>query len=309
MKRFVLGIDVGGTNVRMGLLHFGGKIVARRGFTTGAFLKSKDALIAAIIGNAEALLDGYCLKKKELQGIGIGLPGLIDARRGIIHFLPNIPGWTNVRLKNIFERRLGVPTFLENDVNLITLGEWRFGAGRGARNMICMALGTGVGGGLILDNRLYRGEGFAAGEIGHIPLNEKGPLCNCGGFGCLERYVGNRYLLLQARKLFGKSVSLEEMTRLADKGHPKAMKFWLRNAEHIGNGLTGVVNLLNPSRIVIGGGVANAHRHLFKTIQAVIRRRAMRVQGRMVKIVRARLGNDAGIMGTPVLIQDELFQR
>lgn len=308
MSKFTLGIDVGGTNVRMGLVDPQGRIVSRRSFATGEFILSKNKLIAAIIENCRMLLADSGIIRNKVDGIGIGLPGLINAQKGIVHVLPNIPGWVNVPLKSIFEKELRILTFLENDVNLITLGEWKFGAGRGAHNMIGMTLGTGVGSGLILDNRLYRGEGFAAGELGHVPLNEKGPACNCGGIACLERYVGNRYLALKARKLFNRNVSLEEMDQLARKGNLKAIGFWQDVAGHIGNGLVGAVNMLNPSRIVIGGGVANAHRHLFKTIRLIVRRRAMKVQGAMVKIVKAELGNDAGIIGAPVLIRDELFQ-
>jgi len=185
------------------------------------------------------------------------------------------------------------------------LGEWKFGSGKGFGDLICITLGTGVGGGIILDNKLYRGLGFAAGELGHVPINEKGPRCSCGGSGCLERYVGNSILVNKAKKIFRKKISLEEIDRLASKGNKKAKKFWEDTAEHIGNGLVGVVNLFNPELIIIGGGVSKAHRHLFKKIREVIKNRAMKVQGSMAKVVKARLGDDAGIIGTWVLVNNE----
>jgi len=303
MKKYVLGIDVGGTNVRMGLVNAKGEIAGRSGFSTKDFIRDPGMLIRQIADVSKKLIRSQGLSKKEIKGIGIGLPGLIDPIKGIVHVLPNIPGWKDVKFKKIFQEKTGMAAFLENDVNLIALGEWRFGAGVGAENMICMTLGTGVGGGLILENRLYRGAGFAAGELGHVPINEKGPACNCGGTACMERYVGNRYLQIKAQSFFGKKVSLEEVERAATRGSARAVRFWRETAEHIGNGLVGVVNFLNPELIVIGGGVSNAHKYLFPTIRRIIRERSMKVQGKMVKIVKAKLGNNAGIIGAQVLVR------
>ena len=305
MKKFVLGVDVGGTNIKMGIVSSSGKIFARTNLVTKSYIRNKNELIEAVIKSIRCLLAEHNLQGKNLVGIGMGLPGLINSQEGIVKFLPNIPNWRNVPLKKIFEKKIKVPTYIENDVNLITLGEWKFGAGMGARNLICMTLGTGVGGGLILDDNLYRGEGFVAGEIGHMPLNEKGPKCNCGGFGCFERYVGNRYLQEKAAKIFKKkNITLEEVTALATQGNKKAVQFWEETAAHIGNALTGVVNVLNPTRIVIGGGVSNSYRFLVKTIERTIKTRAMKVQAAMVKIVRAKLGDDAGLIGAQVLVSE-----
>jgi len=161
------------------------------------------------------------------MGIGFGLPGLINPESGIVTFLPNIAGWKKVPLKKIMEEKTGLKTFIDNDVNLVTLGEWQFGAGIGSKNLICMTLGTGVGSGLIFNGALYRGEGFVAGELGHMPLNEKGLSCNCGGEACFERYVGNRYLMARAGKIFkNKNIQLEEVFALAEHGNVRAVQFW-----------------------------------------------------------------------------------
>ncbi len=303
MKRLVIGIDVGGTNVKLGLVSAQGKVISKAVLSTKDFRRRKAELVDAIVTLIRVTLKNNNLKKTDIAGIGIGLPGLIDPVRGMVHFLPNIPGWKNVPLRRIFERQLGIPTFLENDVNLIALGEWKFGAGRGARNMVCITLGTGVGGGLIFNNQLYRGEGFVAGEVGHIPLNEEGPACGCGGYGCFERYVGNRYVLKEAEKIFGiKGIDFPDIRRLTRQNPKKAMPFWETMATHIGNGLVGIINLLNPTLIVIGGGVSNNHRFLFPTIRKVIKRRALPVSGSMAKLVRAQLGDEAGIIGANVLV-------
>ena len=178
MKKYVIGIDVGGTNIKFGLVSPSGKVVFRSRLGTDKLMVNKNKLIKNIIKEIEIILEENSLTRKDILGIGIGLPGLIDPKKGIVNFLPNIPGWKNVPLKTIMEKALKIPIFIENDVNLIALGEWKFGAGKGYKNLICMTLGTGVGSGLILNNQLYRGEGYVAGELGHMPLNEKGPRCN-----------------------------------------------------------------------------------------------------------------------------------
>lgn len=308
MKKRTIGIDVGGTNIKFGLVSDSAQIIARTHLATGKFTQNRRKLIEAVVERIERLILENNLSKKDILGVGFGLPGLINPETGIVNFLPNIPGWKNVPLKKILEKKLKIPVFLENDVNLVTLGEWKYGAGIGYENLICITLGTGVGGGLILDGRLYRGEGFVAGEIGHMPLNEKGPSCNCGGVGCFERYVGNRQILLKAKKILKKEniQRIQDIFPLADKGDKRALRVWEEIAAHIGHGLVGVVNLLNPRLIIIGGGVSNNFKFLYKTINKIIARRAMKVQAKMVKIARAKLGDDGGILGADVLIRNLL---
>lgn len=307
MPKLTLGIDIGGTNIKLGLVNSLGKVLARTDFSTRTCSHNRNKLLEALLEAICSLLAQHGIKKTGIQGIGIGLPGLIDPARGVVNVLPNISGWKNVPLKKIIETRLGIKTFLENDVNLITLGEWKYGAGRGIKNLVCITLGTGVGGGLIINNQLYRGEGFVAGEVGHMPLNEEGPACGCGGYGCFERYVGNRYVLKKAAKIFHKpDIDFIDIRRFSRQRNPQAYVFWKNMATHIGNGLAGIVNLLNPAMIVIGGGVSNNHQYLFPTIRQVIKKRAFKIPALMVKIVRAELGNDAGIIGAQVLVNHEI---
>ncbi len=303
MKNLSLGIDVGGTNVKLGIVDARGKILARSVMPTKPYNRHPQELICAIFTHIYALLKNSKITLSQISGIGIGLPGAVDPFKGLVIFLPNVPGWKNIYLRKIFEKEFHKPTVLENDVNMITLGEWKFGAGKGKNDLLCMTLGTGVGGGLILDGKMYRGEGFVAGEIGHMPINEDGPACNCGGYGCFERYVGNGPLLEKIAAIFGdKTLTIPDVYALALKKDKRALKFFEETATHIGNGLVGVVNLLNPPLIIIGGGVSNNRRFLFPTINAVIQKRAMKVQAKMVKIVHAKLGDDAGIIGAQVLL-------
>lgn len=305
MNKIIIGVDVGGTNTKCGLVDTRGRVVERARIDTRQYLSKQSLLFSAIEDTVLGLIQKYRGERSDILGVGMGLPGLIDTEKGIVRILPNIPGWRNVPLQRMMEDKLGLPTRIENDVNLITLGEWKYGAGIGCRNLVCMTLGTGVGSGLILDNRLYRGEGFAAGEIGHMPLKRHGLKCNCGGSACFERYVGNTVLVKKARRLFrDKTITLEQVSLLAAREDPRAVAFWHETAVTVGDALIGVVNLLNPRLIIIGGGVANAHRFLFKTITDTIRARAMTVQGAMFVIKKANLGDDAGLIGARVLVDN-----
>ena len=305
MKKYVVGVDVGGTNIKLGLVHPKGYIIARSYFPTKRFSSSKNKLIAALSDKIKKIISSEGLKLKDIAGVGVGLPGLIDYDQGVVRFLPNIPGWKNVPLKAILQKNLGLPVFIDNDVKLITLAEWKFGAGRGVKNLICLTLGTGVGSGLILNNKLYRGAGNAAGELGHVPLNQKGPACNCGGFACFEKYVGHRSLALLADKIMNKpEMTTQKMFSLANEGNTKALRFWKEAATRIGDGLVGVVNLLNPELVVIGGGVSNNEKYLFPTIKEVLKQRTMSLQASMLKLKRAKFGDDAGIIGAQVLVNN-----
>jgi len=306
MKKYIIGIDVGCTNVKLGLIDPRAEVVSRLSFSTRHFSSTPEKLITAICESVAVLLRKERVMKASVMGIGVGLPGLIDVKNGIVRVLPNIPGWKDVPLKKLMEKKLGLRVQLENDVNMITLGEWKYGAGKGLTDFMFMTLGTGVGAGLILNGDIYRGPGFAAGEIGHAPLNEKGPECGCGGWGCFERYVGNKELQHAAAKLFkARGITLEDVYQKAVEGKKKALKFWDMVGERVGNGLVGPVNLLNPQVVVIGGGVSRSFAFLEPAIARTLRRRAMRTQAETVRIIKALLDDDAGIIGARVLICHE----
>ncbi|MCU0651296.1 MAG: ROK family protein [Candidatus Omnitrophica bacterium] len=303
-KKHIIGIDLGGTNLKIALLDSSCRIIHKHALSTGKFSKKED-LIGAVVNSAGRILKQYHLKKSDIAGIGLGLPGPIDYDRGVVHFFPNIPGWKEVALCRILKTKLGVPVYIDNDANVMALAEFALGAAIGSTNAICLTLGTGVGGGLILNKHLYRGSDYAAGEIGHMPINEKGPGCNCGGIACLESYIGNRRIMAQAKKIFKKDIPLEDLSAMAYSGDKKAVALWKNVGVHLGVALTSIVNLLNPDRIVIGGGVANAGRILLDAAAKTIRCRAMSVQAEGVKIVKAELGNDAGMIGAGLLVKEK----
>ncbi|RJO63959.1 MAG: ROK family protein [Candidatus Omnitrophota bacterium] len=309
MKRnMIIGIDLGGTNLKLALMDRSFRIKARQVFSTAGFSEKED-LVTGIAVSVNRIIDDNGLRKAHIMGVGLGLPGPVNSKSGLVHFFPNIPGWKNVRLKAVLQRKIRLPVFIDNDANLMALAEHTIGAARGMQNALCITLGTGVGGGLVCEGSIYRGSTYAAGEIGHVPVNEKGPKCNCGGIACLEAYIGNKRIVKAAKAAFRKDISLEELSARAQKGDVKAIRVWQMVGRYLGIALSGAVNLLNLDVIVIGGGVANAGSSLFDEVRAVVRKRAMSVQARHVKIAKARLGNDAGLLGAAILVQSHIGRR
>ncbi|MGA2775550.1 MAG: ROK family protein [Candidatus Omnitrophota bacterium] len=302
--KFIIGIDLGGTNLKIALLGKNCKIISKTILNTKKFA-GKEGLISAIISAVERLISDKNLKKNQILGLGLGVPGPTDHQKGIVHFLPNIPGWREVRLKKILEKRLKIPVFVDNDAKLMALAEYKSGNAHKYKNVLCLTLGTGVGGGIIIGSKLYRGEDNTAGEIGHLLVNEKGPRCNCGKTACLEAYIGNRRIINNARKIFKKEISLEELSILAAKGNKTASGIWSSAAAHLGTALSGLVTVLNLDAVVIGGGLAGVGKILFDVVKDTIHRRAMSVQAHRVRILKAKLGNDAGIIGAAILVKDE----
>lgn len=307
------GVDIGGTFVKVGLVR-GREILAREKFET-ASASTPRKMEEAVVGSVHRLARAA---RRRLDGVGVGVPGLVDYPSGVVRRCVNLKGWDRVPLQRRLNRRLRLPVAVDNDVKAMTLAEWRYGAGKGARNLICLTLGTGVGGGLVLDGVLYRGRGGPSAEIGHLSLEPTGARCPCGGRGCLERYVGNQDLLREVRRrlragqksrltriLEGRLDRLtpESIDRACEQGDPFAQRIWAEAGERIGWVLANLVNLLNPDRIVIGGGIAQAGRWIFEPIRKTVRERAMQGLAR-VPIVPAAMGPDAGLIGASLLIGD-----
>jgi len=304
MNKYIISIDLGGTNTRIALVNSHLEIISRISFSTKKS-SSRIKLISEIVSGVNRLIMNNKINKTQIMGLGIGVPGPVDYSNGKIHYLPNISGWKNTPVKKILEKEIGIRVFVDNDVNLMALAETRLGAAKNAINALCVTLGTGVGGGLMLNGELFRGTSFCAGEVGHMPINIDGPNCNCGGKGCLERYVGNSFILKEARSRFNrKDINLERLSQLAKEGHKKALDIYNNFAEKIGIALAGVVNLLNLDTIVIGGGLSLAGGFIFEKIRKTINERAMPIQAKTVKIKKAALGQDAGIIGAALLVKE-----
>lgn len=313
MKSYAVGIDLGGTNIKAGLVDSIGKIVLKKSIETCA----EQGYKRVIERMAGLVLELVRTMGEEVKGVGIGTPGLVDAERGVVIELPNLKGWTNVPVCGEIRKLTGYRCFLGNDANNMAFGESTVGAAKGKRNIVCITLGTGVGGGIIIDGKVYQGSTGVAGEVGHTIIDMNGPECNCGGRGCLERYVGNKYISEYAvkvvKKFRGKSkivdaaggdvnrITPEAVYRAAKAGDMTAKKILRDIGRLIGIGLVSVVNILNPEMVVIGGGVANAGELLFRGVRDGLMERGMKGIVKSVRVVKAKLGNDAGIIGSAML--------
>lgn len=309
-----IGIDVGGTNVKIALVNEKGGIVYSNSIPTRAEM-GYEYTVNSMKEAIKELLKETNTSAKDVEGMGFGFPGQIDCKKGVVRLAPNIPGWVDVPIAEIMEKEFGIPTRVDNDVRCAALGELNFGAGKGCENLVCITVGTGIGSGLIINGKLVRGASNAAGEIGHIKLDMTGgPLCGCGDRGCLEAFASGPSIVAMAEEYIkgGKSTKYRELANpditpyvvsvAAQQGDPVAKRIFTIIGEYIGVGLASVVNLLNPEKIIIGGGVAAAGDILMTPIKETLVKRAMPISGGAVEVVPAQLGNTAGVIGASLLI-------
>ena len=313
-----IGIDVGGTNVKIALVDNNGKIIYSNSVPTYAKM-GYEYTVNNIKQAIKDLMKETNTTPSDIEGIGFDFPGQVDCKTGVVKLAPNIPGWVNVPIAQMIEDEFHIPTRIDNDVRCAALGELKFGAGRGCENFICITVGTGIGSGIVINGKVVRGATNAAGELGHIKLQMNGgPICGCGDTGCLEAFASGPAIVAMAQEYIkgGKSTKFREMAaveggeitpymvaKAAEEGDPVAKRIFEIVGEYIGIGLTSVINLLNPERVIIGGGVAESGELLLGPIRKTIKERAMVVAGNAVEIVPAQLGNSAGVIGASMLIE------
>lgn len=313
-----IGIDVGGTNVKIALVDDNGKIIYSNSVPTYAKM-GYEYTVNNIKQAIKDLMKETNTTPSDIEGIGFDFPGQVDCKTGVVKLAPNIPGWVNVPIAQMIEDEFHIPTRIDNDVRCAALGELKFGAGRGCENFICITVGTGIGSGIVINGKVVRGATNAAGELGHIKLQMNGgPICGCGDTGCLEAFASGPAIVAMAQEYIkgGKSTKFREMAaveggeitpymvaKAAEEGDPVAKRIFEIVGEYIGIGLTSVINLLNPERVIIGGGVAESGELLLRPIRKTIKERAMVVAGNAVEIVPAQLGNSAGVIGASMLIE------
>lgn len=315
MSRWVVGLDIGGTNVVVGLVRTDGgrpaSIRTRGTPTLGGQLEVVGGLATLIREVIEEGLEAVGDPGGEVLGLGIGSPGPLDLERGLVLDAFNL-GWKDFALRDALQEELGLPAILDNDANCATWGEYWQGAGRGARSLVGITLGTGIGGGVILDGHLVHGASASAGEIGHMSIDFHGRRCKCGNYGCLEAYASGPNIAARARE--GLEVGAESLlTTLVDgdldrltaatvyeailQGDAYAGEVMLETAKILGVGLANIVNVLNPHVIVIVGGVTKAGHYLFNPLRAEVRRRAFKTADRACRIVPGELPQTAGVIG------------
>lgn len=301
MKKLAIGIDMGGTNIRLAIIAEDGDVISSKRYKTSA-REGKDAVIARL-SSATSDLIAEGRSHGTVVGIGIGVPGLIE--NGVVRYSPNLPGWNDVPLQSLLEDALALPVVLENDANAVTYGEMSVGAGKGFDSLICITLGTGVGGGLILDGKIWRGAFGMAGEVGHMVVEPEGVQCSCGNRGCLEAYASATGIVRMAREAVNRGDAFWEIDNLttetlegaAREGDKAAIRLFLDAGRYLGIGITSLLHILNPEAVIIGGGVAKAWDLFSPSMTGEIKKRCFREIVARTKVIPASLGDNAGILG------------
>ena len=293
----VIGVDVGGTKILAGVVERDGTVVTHREYPTP--LESEAELLAGLEAAVRELLD------ESVGAVGFGIPSRIDQRAGVAIGSVNIP-LVDVPFRDVMRQRLGLPVEIDNDANAAAIAEWKVGAGRGTTDMIMLTLGTGVGGGLILGGRPYRGSIGAGGELGHLVIVHDGALCSCGGHGHLESYVSGKAADEVARQEFGPAADAHRLVRLANEGDAKAIELLTEIGRKLGSGLGSLINVFDPQLIVVGGGFAAAGELLFAPAREVMAREALKPMHDSIRVVRAELGTSAGMIGAAMVAGEAL---
>jgi len=308
-----VGIDLGGTFIKFGLVGQDGSIL-KQGRKESGGEKGRGEVLLRIEEAVREALSGARLS--EIKGVGIGTPGLVD-NEGTVFLAPNLPDWNNIPLAKIFREKFNLPVKVENDVNTITWGEYLFGSGKDFQTIVCITLGTGLGGGVVVNGKLLRGGNYSAVELGHITINAEGPRCGCGNKGCVESYVGSARIVAKAKKYLKKNRSsiipklvdndLKKITpkiisEACRRGDRLAARIWEETGTDVGVMLASLVNIFNPEAIIIGGGVAQAGKPLFSAVKKEIIKRAFPLLSKNIKILPASLGQESGIKAAAALI-------
>ncbi len=313
VMRYAVGIDFGGTSVKLALVNERGQIKARRKFVTKE-VKGHQGWLDRVATEVAALRSGDYATSKVV-GVGVGVPGFVDFERGFIHDLTNVPGWTGVSLGALLEERLGVRARVDNDVNAMALGECTFGAGRTYQNAVFVTLGTGVGGGLLINNKLYRGAHSMAGEIGHVSIDMNG-IASPQGFGGVEQYVGNRQIVERMLKDIdsGRATNMLELVKgdrslltprilkdAADMGDALAVEILNFITDCLAAAFASISYVLQPQAFIVGGGVGEDAALLFKLLRKNLDRRLSPHFAKLVELKPAALSSDAGVIGCATL--------
>ena len=321
MKKYI-GCDLGGTNLRAAIVDVeAGSLIHQMSMPTLA-RDGPEALMRRMGGLFLQIIEWAGLKKEDIGGIGIGVPGVVDLEKGETVFLPNLPGnWRQVSLAETITSSTGLPTVLLNDARSITNGEWRFGAGRGVDTLAVFAVGTGIGGGLVINGQLNLGIGGTGGELGHMTVDYSGPVCGCGNRGCLEAFASGPAIAAMGMKAVtqGLTTQIGEMcsydlnritpeliAQAARAGDQIAMGIYDRAGFYLGIAAADICVAVGPRRIIIAGGVSQVGELLLEPIRRTLRERVRVMPVEEVEVVQSQLGNHAGVIGVAAWTADRL---
>jgi glucokinase len=305
-----VGIDLGGTNIKAGVVDGNGKLLSRTSIPTDA-AKGRDVVIDRMGLAAEEVRQKAGLAWNQIAALGIGTPGPLNPKTGVVAFAPNLPGWVNVPLKDIFEKRLPVRVQVGNDANVASFGEYWMGAGRGTNSMILLTLGTGIGSGVVLDGKVWEGADGMAAEIGHMTICYNGVKCACGNFGCIEAYASAPSMVRRLKEAIAAGrpssladkatrpdgLSARDIHQAAVAGDATAGAILEETGRFLGIACANLVNIFNPEMISFSGGMTDAGEMLFEPIRKEVKSRSFQPGSATVRVVRAALPDTAGIIG------------
>jgi glucokinase len=311
MSRFCIGIDLGGTFIKLGLLDRARRLHGLFQVETPG-RQGAEAVVQRIVDSVQRLLEAQDVSRDQVVGIGIGAPGPLRISDGVIHAMPNIEGMQGCPIRDRISAGTMLPAVLENDANAAALGEAICGAGRDVESMILLTLGTGVGSGIVLNGRILHGDNEIGGEVGHMLVDPDGERCNCGQYGCLERYCSARFLaeyargLIEERKVDGPlarrlssrgRIDARDVNETRKEGDPVAEEAWRRATRYLAVGCINLCRIFDPSRIVLGGGLAKAGDDLLDPVRQQFADLHWALTEARTRIVLAEMGNEAGVIG------------
>ena len=315
-KRVALAVDIGGTKILVALVSEAGDIISQENYLTLAD-EGVEAVIDRLLTAVNHALGKAKMKFSQLSGLGVATAGVLDARRGVVTLSPNLLGWHNVPLGDIVAERLSVEAYIINDASAAALGEYLLGAGVGVSNLIYVTVSTGIGGGIIIDGKLYLGADGCAGEVGHVTVDVNGPRCNCGNTGCLEILASGTAVAREAvtRVSRGEKSRITELVgdRLEDinasivgvaakGGDVLACDIIAKAANYLGIGLANLANIFNPELIIVGGGMSRLGDMLLEPARRVVSERAFQLPARSLRIVPSQLGDNGGVLGAAMYV-------
>jgi glucokinase len=308
-KKYVVGIDLGGTKISGALADLEGKVLSKYTIPTNA-VEGEEVVLNRILSVIEKVIEESGKNNDEIKAIGIGSPGPLDSKKGTILDTPNLP-FKNFNIVKPILERFNAPTFLENDGNVAAIGEYLFGAGQNTNNMVYVTVSTGVGGGAVLNGKLYRGATSNALEIGHTTVEPNGPRCNCGNYGCAEVFASGTAIARFAKEAIANGVQTSlsdyeivtsyEVFKEAEKGDKVAAGILDKSLTYLGICVANVISSLDPEVIAIGGGVSKGGQIVFDKVQEVVNQRCLKSMRESCRIVPAGLGTDAGVIGAVAL--------
>lgn len=315
-EKYAIGVDLGGTKIDVGLVRWDGKLLRKIREQT-LVKKGHDAVLRQMLRMTADILKSANVTRENIKGIGIGAAGPMDMKKGFLIQPPNLPGWKRVQIVKPFVKKFKTNVVLNNDANAAALAEWAYGAGKKCSHMIYLTVSTGIGGGVILNGKLFLGANDNAGELGHQTILPDGPECGCGNSGCLEALASGtaiarfgreavrknpQSLLYHLANYSQKNITAKMVFQAAKRGDKTAKHVVEKSAAYLGTGVANIINAFNPQKVVIGGGVSRAGKSWLALVRDEARKRAMKPLYEAVDIVLSELGDDVGVIGAATLI-------